>query len=63
MAKQKFFGIVIKRKDLTILPTKEEQKTIDLTGDQNYRIPKTFVVRVNRAIPSTHQLCEGGAVL
>lgn len=53
---KKFFGIVIKRVDLTIPPTKEEEKL-------DKRIPRTFVVRVNRAIPSTHKLCEGGSIL
>lgn len=53
---KKFFGIVVKRIDLTIPPTKEEEKL-------DKRIPRTFVVRVNRAIPSTHKLCEGGSIL
>lgn len=49
----KFYGIVIKRKDMTIPQTKEEEK-----AGTDYRIPRSFTVRVNSAIPPTHKLCE-----
>jgi len=54
--------IIIKRRDLTILQTKEEEKMAKKTGNPNFRFPKTFVCRINSAVPSSHRMCEGGIV-
>ena len=59
----KFYGIVIKRKDVTIPQTKEEEKIGKEKGIENFRIPRSFTVRVSRAIPPTHNLCENSAIL
>ena len=59
----KFYGIVIKRKDATIPQTKEEEKIGKEIGIENFQIPRSFTVRVNRAIPPTHNLCENSAIL
>lgn len=63
MAKIRTYGIVIKRKDMTIPPTKEEEKIGKEKNIENFRIPRSFTVRVNRSIPPTHNLCENGVIL
>ena len=55
--------IIIKRRDLTVPQIKEEEKMAKKTGNPNFRIPRTFVCRVNDAVPSSHRMCENGAVL
>jgi len=56
----KTYGILIKRRDLTVPQTKEEEKKSH--GNPRYRIPKTFICRVNAEIPPSHKLCEGGRI-
>ena len=62
MAKIKTRGIIIKRRDLTVPQTKDEEKKAKALNNPNYRTPKQFIVRINAEIPASHRICEGGAI-
>ena len=51
-------GITIRRKDCTIPMTKEEEQIAKQKNIEEYRIPRTFFVRINNEIPPDHKLCR-----
>ena len=59
----KFYGIVIKRKDMTIPQTKEEEKIGKEKEIENFRNPRSLTGRGNRVISPTHNLCENGGII
>ena len=54
--KVKTNGFYIKRKDLTVPMTKEEEKIAEAKHVDDYRIPRTFRVLVNAAVPFHHRM-------
>lgn len=51
-------GISIYRKDATVPMTDNEQKMAKKLNVNSFRYSKLFNVKINAAIPKSHQMCK-----